>query len=78
MNTKKTMILRGTLMTPLLVGGCAFILSQGHVIRTSRVVAVHSTDADAVRFETLNTNYTLLLNPKPQAAASPLMTQLAA
>lgn len=78
MNTKKTTVLTGILMTPLLEGGCAFIFTQGRVIRTSRVVAIHRRDADAVRFETMNTNYTLLLNPTPQAAASPLMTRLAA
>lgn len=78
MNTKKNTVLSGTLMTPLLEGTCAFIFSQGQVLRTSRVVAVHSRDADSVRFETMNTNYTLLLNPTPQAAVVPWMTRMAA
>ena len=70
MNTKKSTTLRGTLLYPLIVGGCAMILHNGKVIRTSRVVAVHKSTVRELRFETLNTNYTLLLNPAPRAAAS--------
>lgn len=78
MNTKKTTMLEGILMTQLRVGSCAYIFTKGHLIRTSRVVAIHNQDADAIRFETLNTQYTLFLAPAPQTAAASVMTRLAA
>lgn len=78
MNTKKSTTLHGTLLYPLIVGGCAMILHNGNVIRTSLVVAVHKSTARELRFETLNTNYTLLLNPAPHAAACFFPTRMAA
>ncbi len=68
MNDKKSTILSGVLMYPLEVGSCALILNQGNVIRTSRVVAIHRKRRDEIRFETMNTNYRLLLDPFPRAA----------
>ena len=49
-------------------------------MRTSQVVTIHSCTVDAVCFETLNTNYTLLLGPAQQTAAAvdPLLTCMAA
>lgn len=79
MNQKKSTTLCGSLMYPLMVGHCAVIRCQDGFLRTSRIVAIHSCTADAVCFETLNTNYTLLLGPAPQAvAASPFLTCMAA
>lgn len=79
MNQKKSTTLYGSLMYPLAVGHCAMIRCQGQFMRTSRIVAIHSCTADAICFETLNTNYTLLLDPAPQSvAASPILTCMAA
>ena len=54
-NDKKTTTLSGVLMYPLEVGSCALILSQGRILRTSRVVAIHRKKRDEIRFETMNT-----------------------
>ena len=79
MNQKKSTTLCGALMSPLAVGHCALIRYQGQLMRTSQVVAIHSWTADMVCFETLNTNYTLLLGPAQQTAAvNPLLTSMAA
>lgn len=78
MERKKTTTLTGVLMRPLLVGGCARIFHGGQIIRTSTIVAIHDASPGRVCFETLNTIYTLLMNPTPQTAANPLMMSLAA
>lgn len=78
MEGKKTTALTGVLMRPLLVGGCARIFHGGQIIRTSTIVAIHDASPGRVCFETLNTIYTLLMNPTPQTAANPLMMSLAA
>ena len=78
MERKKTTTLTGVLMRPLLVGGCARIFHGGQIIRTSTIVAIHDASPGRVCFETLNTIYTLLMNPTPQPAANPLMMSLAA
>ncbi len=78
MNEKKTTILRGTLLQPLAVGGCALIHSQGQYIRTSRIVAIQSMAADEVCFETMNTNYRLKPNLFPTTIAVPAMMGMAA
>ena len=68
MNTegKTTKTLNGILLRPLAVGAKAVILHQGQV---TRVVAVHSRTEGEVRFETLNTEYRLLLGPSSEPAA---------
>lgn len=73
MTDKKTTIMHGVLMYPIKIGECALIYHRGQFIRTSTVVAIHYDAPDAMRFETLNTHYTLLLGPAPQAAANPTM-----
>ena len=78
MTEKKTTILRGVLMYPIKVGDCALIFHRGQFIRTSTVVAIHCDSAEVMRFETLNTCYTLLLDPIPQAAANPAIRMPAA
>ena len=79
MNQKKSTTLYGSLMSPLTVGHCALIRYQGQLMRTSKVVAIHSRSADMICFETLNTNYTLLLVPAYQTVAvNPLLTSMAA
>lgn len=78
MEGKKSTTLNGVLMHPLLIGGCARIFHHGQIIRTSTIVAIHDASPGRVCFETLNTIYTLLMNPTPQTAANPLMMSLAA
>ena len=73
MTDKKTTIMHGVLMYPIKIGECALIYHRGQFIRTSTVVAIHYDASDAMRFETLNTHYTLLLGPAPQTAANPTM-----
>lgn len=78
MTGKKSATLEGLLMHPLFVGACALILHAGKIIRTSSVVAIHDASADQIRFETLNTLYTLRLTPAPQAASRPITMGFAA
>ena len=66
---KATKTLSGALLCPLMVGEKAVIFHQGLITRTSRVVAVHSRTEGEVRFETLNTQYRLLLGPGSEPAA---------
>jgi len=68
MNSKKFTTLRGVLMFPLCVGYRALILHEGGYTHTSRVVAIHSTQKDDIRFETMNTHYRLLPDPMSQSA----------
>lgn len=79
MNQKKSATLYGSLLCPLAVGHCALIRYQGQMMRTSQVVAIHNCTADAICFETRNTNYTLLLGPAQQTVAvNPLLTSMVA
>lgn len=78
MNEKKSKTISGILMRPLLVGGRAIIFYCGQMIRTSPIVAIHNASAEQVCFETVNTVYTLLINPSPQSAASSCRMTLAA
>lgn len=78
MTDKKTTIMYGVLMYPITIGKCAVIYHRGQFIRTSTVVAIHHDAPDAMRFETLNTHYTLLLGPAPQTTACPTMLMPAA
>lgn len=75
---KKCTTLSGTLLCPLSVGNCALILHDGKVMRTSRIVAIQSLSPSEVCFETLNTHYTLVPNPAPQAASRPFVMSMAA
>lgn len=68
MNGKKTTILSGTLLLPLRLGASAVIRHNGGRIRTSEVVSIHSISPTGICFETLNTNYTLLLPTSVQTA----------
>ena len=77
MNTKKSTTLYGTLIYPPVVGCCALIRYNGTFLRTSRIVAIHSYTAEEIRFETLNTQYTLLRVPHT-AVSNPFPTCMAA
>ena len=79
MNQKQSATQYGSLLWPLAVGHSARIRSRGQMMRTSQVVAIHNCTADAICFETRNTNYTLLLGPAQQTVAvNPLLTSMAA
>lgn len=73
MAIKSDCILCGVLMYPLEVGASALIYHEGGYIRTTPVQAVHSLDPQRIQFETMNTNYHLLLPQAPQTATPPLL-----
>lgn len=75
---KKDKTINGILMCPLAVGASAHIFHQGMITHTSRIVAIHSRTTQEVCFETLNTNYRLILNPFPFAASSQYAMNMAA
>lgn len=78
MNEKKKVIyLQGNLLTPLMVGNCAYISHSGQVIRTSRIVAIRETTVRRVSFETLNSHYNVELSPVPFSAAMPAYSRCA-
>lgn len=68
MEGKKFATVSGRLLFPLCVGCRAIILHNRGYTHTSKVVAIHNEQPGNIRFETENTHYRLLLNPKSQAA----------
>ncbi len=78
MKFKKSKILNGILMAPLMVGGRALIYHNSHFIQTSTIVAIHNSGDCFIRFETLNTHYVLLMDPTPQMTAIPAELGIAA
>lgn len=54
MTGKRSTTLSGFLLSPLAVGRCALISHQGTLIRTSRVVAIHSMKHSEIRFYILS------------------------
>lgn len=62
---KAKRILEGVLLRPLSVGAKAVFLHGDDLVRTSRVVAIHSVTEEKVCFETLNTTYQLHLLTGP-------------
>lgn len=75
---KVTKVIIGTLMSPLSVGACALIFQGGRYIRTSTVVRIHSITPRQVRFETLNTQYCLLVPDAPVSVDTFVSTEYAA
>lgn len=78
--SKKSIVMRGALLRPLVIGQGALLHAGGKIYHTSRVVAIHDQSDDMVRFETLNSNYCLSMGPFFRwAACNPLpMVSLAA
>ena len=72
MNEKKTVILTGKLLAPLSVGSRALFLHNGQRVHTSKVVAINSVSPTGVSFETMNTNYRLLMPAEEQAISDPV------
>ena len=69
---KKNVYLHGTAIWPVAVGACALLFCGGEFIRTSRVVKIYESSAEMLRFETMNSNYFVEMNPSPVAAVSPI------
>lgn len=69
MHEKNSTTLCGVLMRPLAIGRCAVMFSQGRFVRTAPVSTIHSCHSGAVRFATLDADYTLLLDPPAQSAS---------
>ena len=61
--SKKSIVMRGALLRPLVIGQGALLHAGGKIYHTSRVVAIHDQSDDMVRFETLNPNYCLSMAP---------------
>ena len=76
--SKKSIVMHGTLLAPLVLGYSAYLRANGSDYRTSPVVAIHQQSGDLAHFETLNSNYFLSMVPFPLAAASPLPPCLSA
>lgn len=68
MEGKKFATMSGKLLFPLCIGCRAIILHDRGYTHTSKVVAIHNEQPGYIHFETENTHYRLLLNPKSQAA----------
>lgn len=78
MKRKNIKMISGILLAPLMIGGRALIYHAGGFLRTSTIVAIHSSGNHHIRFETMNTSYVLLLEPTPQVAILPSEVSLAA
>ena len=62
---KRELFLTGALTEVLRPGSPAMYLYQGDLIRTSTVQAILEASASHVRFETLNSIYTICYNNQP-------------
>ena len=58
---KKTVKLNGRLLTPLIEGNKAYISCDKGVLRTSTVVSVKEYNSTFASFETMNSNYEVVL-----------------
>ena len=66
--SKKQICITGILASILRPGIPALYLYQGELIRTSTVQAILEAAPDYVRFETLNTIYTIAFDTPPEQA----------
>ena len=48
--SKKSIVMHGMLLCPLVLGHCAFLRANGSDYRTSPVVAIHQQSEDLVRY----------------------------
>ena len=48
--SKKSIVMHGMLLCPLVLGHCAFLRANGSDYRTSPVVAIHQQSGDLVHF----------------------------
>lgn len=75
---KKTILLDGTLLRPLVIGQRAIIQSGKQVFRSSRIVSIHEQTETFIHFETLYAHYQLAMSPLPFAVINPNQVSLAA
>ncbi|WP_313529276.1 hypothetical protein [Anaerotignum sp.] len=75
---KKTIHLQGKVLTPLVIGNCAYIFHSSQVIRTSRIVSIGEVNDHYSCFETMNSYYHVEFSPIPINAAMPYYSQYAA
>lgn len=75
---KKTILLDGILLRPLIIGQCAMIQSGKQVFRSSRIISIHELTETFVYFETLSAHYHLATSPLPFAVIKPYSVNLAA
>lgn len=75
---KKTEMLYGMPIAPIIVGHPAAIPKMGRVFHTSPVVALHECSKKRIHFETRNTHYYLSVPPFANAVQCPLPLTLAA
>ena len=76
--SKKSIVMHGMLLCPLVLGHCAFLRANGSDYRTSPVVAIHQQSGDLVHTQPHTPNNYLPTAPTPRAPATPLPTVLAA
>lgn len=67
---KRSIVLRGSLLKPLVVGKCAIIHTGGKLYRTSKVVSIRMQNEKTAYFETENSFYHIRLEPFFYALAS--------
>lgn len=75
---KKTILLDGILLRPLMIGQRAMIKSGNQVFRSSRIVSIHEQTEAFIHFETRNAHYHLATPPLPVAVIRPYSVSLAA
>jgi len=76
--SKKTILLDGTLLRPLVIGQRAIIQSGQQVFRSARIITIHEQSETFIHFETLYAHYHLVMSPLPFAAIKPALMHLAA
>ena len=67
---KRSIVLRGSLLKPLVVGRCAIIHAGGKLYRTSKVGSIRMQNKKTAYFETENSFYHIRLEPYLYALAS--------
>lgn len=67
---KRSIVLRGSLLKPLVVGRCAIIHAGGKLYRTSKVVSIRIQNKKTAYFETENSFYHIRLEPYLYVLAS--------
>ena len=65
MNDKKKITINGVLLFPLHIGDRATIKSGDEVIRTSEVVSIEENNHFRAIFETVNSNYNVVIQKEP-------------
>ncbi len=75
---KKTVLVSGSVLFPLEIGGSAIIVNGTEVIRTSAVAAIQHVSRDLIVFETRNSKYCVASTPSPAPEARTINIALCA